>query len=563
MDDPGNFNTLKPWPTVAERDREVLSFVYRHSLESDQPLTGRLLRFETGCTREDVSRLNKHGLLRGGDDRMEPTVLGLLYVSEAEGDLALIDTLLRLAHEHYRPTDVLVPFSQLKNRGLGAFRNPRLRALAAQVSAVLDEGGNLRPSEANWERPTLREAFLHEYRYLFRDDSDEGGQVERLAALPFAFRLTRVHATRFRALAEVSLELNPLTVLVGPNGVGKSTVLDTLAFLRTATNRSLAQAVGDEGGMDRLRTRGSEGPVRLGVEFTIDHGHGAIPCQYEISFDALGAGLVVESETLHVGSDAVLDKRRGQTFIHEPNVSQTNRLESPAVLGLATAGASGEFPVLAGVRRALGQVVLVDRDPVVLEQNDWAAAFGRGGTGWRARQAVNLSEILAMIAADGEALGRLSSVVTALLPNIHAIEATTVTAGKPDLSVWMAGVDAGLRLDELSSGTRQILLYAALYAAPITPRVVLVEEPDAGVHPGGHAALVHLLRSLSQKCIVIATTHSPSFVARLSAADEVKAMAPTDGGPRIDALADVIRSKRWLQEFDDTGEAFARGTRKS
>jgi predicted ATPase len=558
MDKISDFRDLRPWPDLPEKDRLILEYAYHHSLESEEALTGQVLRFDTGCSREDVDRLNRQSLLRGGDGRAQPTVMALLYIPRAQDDLRLLDALARFAHDRYRPSNVVVPWDEI-DASLRVFEQPRFRTLAEQIGLRVDAEG-LHPSETNWERPTLREAFLGVHGGVFHDPSEPPKLARMLAPLPFTFRLTRLQATRFRGLVDVSIELRPLTVLVGPNGVGKSTVLDALGFLRTATNRSLTRAVKDEGGMQRLRTRGTEGPVQLCVEFAIDHGHGPMAGLYEIVLDELGRGVVVEHETLWLDDNVLLDKRRGQTIIQEPHVSHASRLESPAELGLAIIGKQEEYPMLQGIRAALGQIVLVDREPM-LHANDWDELIGRSSGARRSRAVVRYSDVLSTIVSDADAMSRLSSIVTELLPNVRSIEATG-TPDEPDLLISIQGAAGGLRLDEISSGTRQILLYAALYVAPVTPRAVLIEEPDAGIHPGGQAALVHLLRSLAEKCVVVATTHSPAFVARLSAADEVKAMSPTDDGPRVDALAQVIRGQRWLQSFDDIGEAFARGTRK-
>ena len=43
-----------------------------------------------------------------------------------------------------------------------------------------------------------------------------------------------IHITNFGLLHDVELSLEPLTVLIGPNDVGKSTVLRALAMLGTA-----------------------------------------------------------------------------------------------------------------------------------------------------------------------------------------------------------------------------------------------------------------------------------------------------------------------------------------
>src|ERR1017187_5227812 len=43
----------------------------------------------------------------------------------------------------------------------------------------------------------------------------------------------------FRRLAEVDLELRPLTVLIGANGVGKSSLLDVLSILASSAQGNL------------------------------------------------------------------------------------------------------------------------------------------------------------------------------------------------------------------------------------------------------------------------------------------------------------------------------------
>jgi predicted ATPase len=58
-----------------------------------------------------------------------------------------------------------------------------------------------------------------------------------------AAMITKVEASRYRCLREVSQELQPYQILVGPNGSGKSAFLDVIAFLDDVVSLGLKEAV--------------------------------------------------------------------------------------------------------------------------------------------------------------------------------------------------------------------------------------------------------------------------------------------------------------------------------
>ena len=57
--------------------------------------------------------------------------------------------------------------------------------------------------------------------------------------------LTKITAKNYRCLADISVQTNALNVLFGPNGVGKSTFLDTIWFLRDCAIRGVEFASSD------------------------------------------------------------------------------------------------------------------------------------------------------------------------------------------------------------------------------------------------------------------------------------------------------------------------------
>lgn len=54
-------------------------------------------------------------------------------------------------------------------------------------------------------------------------------------------RLISFEVEHFRSLRKITLPLGPLNVLVGPNGSGKTTVLEVFRFLADVIRTDLAQ----------------------------------------------------------------------------------------------------------------------------------------------------------------------------------------------------------------------------------------------------------------------------------------------------------------------------------
>ena len=63
-------------------------------------------------------------------------------------------------------------------------------------------------------------------------------------------RLASVRIRHYKSLSDIEFEdMQPLTVLVGCNGVGKSNIIDALRFLRDAVTGGLDHAVSKRGGI--------------------------------------------------------------------------------------------------------------------------------------------------------------------------------------------------------------------------------------------------------------------------------------------------------------------------
>jgi len=81
-------------------------------------------------------------------------------------------------------------------------------------------------------------------------------------------RIEELWVKNYRALRDLQLKkLTPLTVFLGPNGNGKSTIFDVFAFLSECFSVGLRKAWDKRGRFRELRTRGADGPIVFRLKY--------------------------------------------------------------------------------------------------------------------------------------------------------------------------------------------------------------------------------------------------------------------------------------------------------
>jgi predicted ATPase len=92
-------------------------------------------------------------------------------------------------------------------------------------------------------------------------------------------KIEGIRVKNFRALKDVTLgqlwnqrqskPLTPMTVVIGKNGVGKSTLFDVFGFLADALKVGVEEACDSRGrgGFEKIRSQGQAGPIEFEIYF--------------------------------------------------------------------------------------------------------------------------------------------------------------------------------------------------------------------------------------------------------------------------------------------------------
>ena len=83
------------------------------------------------------------------------------------------------------------------------------------------------------------------------------------------YKINRIKINGFRRLKEVDLPVRPFMVLVGANGVGKTSMLDAFTLLSASASGNLNSALSQFGGIANLLTRGKSDEISFLVDMTV------------------------------------------------------------------------------------------------------------------------------------------------------------------------------------------------------------------------------------------------------------------------------------------------------
>lgn len=334
--------------------------------------------------------------------------------------------------------------------------------------------------------------------------------------------LTRIRARNFRSLADVDVPLGPFTVLVGPNGSGKTNVLNVLRFLATTVRFDLQAALEQWRGFDHVQRQAEQpGPVLLELEGRVTANSGPnAPDNYSLRLTRTKTGNISRSEGFtfkRVGGRGRRLRVSGTsvTITDEGGGVALRQLADNQTTGLATLPKLADDEGGEGIRRFTEFLTAIR----VLEPDVAAARRpARDYGGPLAEDASNLADALARIRfRDEDAFQSLRSDLAQCLPGLADIRITPVGGAARAVSVQLVeqGVTQPVDLADASFGTVRLLALLTALHEPDPAPLIAIEEIDHGLHPYALDLLVDRLRAASSRTQVIAATHSPTLLNRL------------------------------------------------
>jgi predicted ATPase len=354
----------------------------------------------------------------------------------------------------------------------------------------------------------------------------------------------KVSFTNFKSLRRIDAELGRFMVIVGPNGSGKTSILDGLHYLAQATTKPLAAIMDGVFAPPNLNTRGTAEPMRLALEGR---------------FQGVDAGVtaVITCQDAPGGSptwSATVTRRWGET---KEQTSETRA-------GAPRSPMSGDMAALAA---ELGSARKLRLDVEMLA----APSYSREETPRLGIDGKGLASVLADVAGGSpELFQSITEAARRIIPALERIRtrrARVQEVEQQEIRIDDQPIPHAVNRDYwgqqllldfkgapdvlaplASEGTLLIIgLLTALWTAP-RPRLLLLDDIDKALHPQAQRELVEQLRKVLEmdpELQIIATSHSPYLLDHFKADDVLVTALRPDGSTACAPLTAHPDFNRW------------------
>lgn len=372
----------------------------------------------------------------------------------------------------------------------------------------------------------------------------------------------------------IDLPMRPLNVLIGANGCGKSNFVEVLNLLKYAPVRFDSPIMTGGGIKEWIwKCPGTDKQEYAEIEVVLndtraENTHGFI---HNIAFGSSAAQVLIEHEII---SHALISN-------HEMDAEEYYRFQKGHVKLL-----DNQLPNSAPLLREIDVSKLDLRVSILSQMRDpdrygvfnflqkgyggiqiyreWT--FGPGST-MRSSQSPDVpagevgsagkyiaSLIMAMKRKEKN---RLVEELASLYQEIEDVKAKVAGGGGLQLFIEEKG-EKLISAERLSDGTLRYLFLLAILLQPEPPPMIVIEEPELGLHPDVIPKLAALLIEASERTQIVITTHSRMLVDALGDDPESVIVCEKHHGESTFERLDGERMKVWLEKYS-LGDLWSKG----
>ena len=375
--------------------------------------------------------------------------------------------------------------------------------------------------------------------------------------------INAIYIKNYRVFRDAQLlGLSPLSVVIGANGTGKSTLFDIFSFLKDALAGDVHSATAKRGGFRELKSRNVRGPIGISVHYIGSSGQHLF---YALNLSDNRGRTVVQFETLigspdrqigkdqtHGGKEKFVDFVRGRGFAFRFPEGESEgkqvpfELDDPSTLAIKALGQIRDFPLVIELRLLIESWYI----------SNFHIADAR--TSAEAGYAEHLSTLGDNVAQVAHYLHenhprQFRKVLEAMrdrVPGVDEVEAKVTEDGRLVLRFKDGSFKDPFIARHVSDGTIKMFAYLVLLHDPKPHPLIAVEEPENQLYPDMLGLLIEEFRDYARRGgQAFVSTHSPDLLNGANL-DEVYWLEKVKGFSRVRRASD----NPLLRDLYDAGD---------
>ena len=377
-------------------------------------------------------------------------------------------------------------------------------------------------------------------------------------------RIEQIEIRNYRVFRDVKLtRLPPMTVVIGANGTGKSTLFDVFSFLKDALAGNAASAVARRGGFRELVSRREEqGTIAITIKFRERGGRLA---SYTLEIGTDGGRAVVEREVLRyrrgrrgrpwhfvdfkrgIGTAITNESVYGEKGVEEERAEY--KLEDPSVLAIKGLGQFREFQVVSEFRSLIENWYISN-----FHIADARPSAEAGYAEHLSTRGDNVAQVAQYLYENHrDQFERVLEAMRARVPGVKAVEAKPTEDGRLVLRFQDGSFTDPFIARYVSDGTIKMFAYLVLLHDPKPHPLLAVEEPENQLYPSLLGELIEEFRDYARRGgQAFVSTHSPDFLSGAKL-DEIYWLQKVDGFSVVRRGSDSPLLRDLVEEGDRPG----------
>jgi predicted ATPase len=333
--------------------------------------------------------------------------------------------------------------------------------------------------------------------------------------------LDRIIIGGYKSIKQMDLTLRPINILIGSNGVGKT---NFISFFRLVNNiyeqrlgnytmRHRAESLLHYGIKNTEEVKGYLRFSDNAYEFTLQpRNNGSMFLAEEKSYYQDHANIVRNIDESYIKESSTFRDKWLRAYLdsykiyHFHDTSEGAQLRTEAIL------------------------------------NDTRILRTDGG---------NLPAFLYMLMQQHpKALKRIELTIQSVMPYFERFDLHPLPSGDKIELVWndLNAPDKYFSANDLSDGSIRFMALATLLMQPVLPKVVIIDEPELGLHPVAITKLSGLIKSAAARgCQIIISTQSVNLINNFEAEDVIT--VDRKNGQSVFNRLNTYDLKKWLDDY--------------